>query len=100
MSCYATAQVVASSLDTLQPVILENFDSKEDLLTCLKASANVPRIAGDPIELRYFLFSLALITSSSCTESAPSDMLSPGPVAKGEALTGVCVCVHAGARGL
>ena len=47
------AQVVASSLDTLEPVLLEGFDSKEDLVACLKASANVPRIAGDPIQLRY-----------------------------------------------
>lgn len=45
-------KVVASSLDTLQPVLLEGFESKQDLVACLKASANVPRIAGDPIQLR------------------------------------------------
>lgn len=42
-------QVVASSLDRLQSVLLTNFADKEDLVTCLKASANVPKIAGDPV---------------------------------------------------
>ena len=46
-------QVVASSLDTLEPVLLEGFESKEDLVACLKASANVPRIAGEPLQHRY-----------------------------------------------
>ena len=42
-------KVVASSLDRLVPTILENFDSKEDLANCLRASANVPQVAGEPI---------------------------------------------------
>jgi len=45
--------VVASSLDTLEPVLLEGFESKEDLVACLKASANVPRIAGEPLQHRW-----------------------------------------------
>ena len=49
-------QVVASSLDTLEPVLLEGFESKEDLVACLKASANVPRIAGEPLQHRWALF--------------------------------------------
>ena len=35
-------KVVASCLDTLQPVILERFASAADLSACLRASANVP----------------------------------------------------------
>ncbi|KAK9806904.1 hypothetical protein WJX72_006985 [[Myrmecia] bisecta] len=42
-------KVVASSLDTLEPVMLDNFESKEDLRLCLKASANIPEIAGAPL---------------------------------------------------
>ena len=44
--------MVASCLDSLEPILLEGFESKEDLVACLKASANVPRIAGDPVEHR------------------------------------------------
>ena len=32
---------------------MEGFESKEDLVACLKASANVPRIAGEPLQHRY-----------------------------------------------
>jgi predicted acylesterase/phospholipase RssA len=45
-------KVVASCLDTLQPVILECFDSPQDLKQCLRASAAVPVVAGDPITHR------------------------------------------------
>ncbi|KAK9839773.1 hypothetical protein WJX81_000473 [Elliptochloris bilobata] len=45
-------KVVASCLDTLHPVILENFASAADLFTCLRASANVPEVAGGPVEHR------------------------------------------------
>ncbi|KAL6785982.1 hypothetical protein ACKKBG_A00920 [Auxenochlorella protothecoides x Auxenochlorella symbiontica] len=45
-------KVVASSLDSLKPIVLDGFDSKEDLKTCLKASANIPEIAGGPITHR------------------------------------------------
>lgn len=42
-------KVVASSLDSLQPLILEDFRCKDDLCTSLRASANVPAIAGEPV---------------------------------------------------
>ena len=45
-------QVVASSLDTLDSVLLSGFHSREDLVACLKASANVPELAGGPLEHR------------------------------------------------
>ena len=41
-------QVVASSLDSLTPVVLERFSDKDDLAESLKASATVPEIAGGP----------------------------------------------------
>ena len=53
LACSDLLQVVASSLDTLEPVLLEGFESKEDLVACLKASANVPRIAGEPLQHRW-----------------------------------------------
>lgn len=49
---YSVPQVVASSLDTLDSVLLSNFRSKDDLVACLKASAAVPEVAGGPIEHR------------------------------------------------
>lgn len=55
-------QVVASSLDTLEPVLLEGFESKEDLVACLKASANVPRIAGEPLQHRYPIHCISCLT--------------------------------------
>ncbi len=42
-------KVVASSLDSLAPVLLEEFKDKKDLVECLRASANVPKVAGDPV---------------------------------------------------
>jgi hypothetical protein len=44
--------VVASCLDTLGPVVLQDFTDKEDLALCLKASANIPVIAGPPMRHR------------------------------------------------
>lgn len=41
-------KVVASSLDSLSPVLLEGFACKQDLAESLKASATVPEIAGGP----------------------------------------------------
>ena len=38
-------KVVASCLDTLQPIILEDFADAQDLETCLRASANVPEVS-------------------------------------------------------
>ena len=37
-------KVIASCLETLQPVILEGFCDAADLRTCLRASANVPEV--------------------------------------------------------
>jgi hypothetical protein len=45
-------KVVASCVDTLQPVVLENFADPADLAACLRASANVPEVAGDPVQHR------------------------------------------------
>ncbi|KAK9825984.1 hypothetical protein WJX74_003239 [Apatococcus lobatus] len=45
-------KVVASCLDTLQPVTLSDFTGKADLKRCLQCSANVPNIAGSPIQHR------------------------------------------------
>lgn len=42
-------KVVASSLNSLSPVLLENFESKEDLIESLRASACVPKVAGSPV---------------------------------------------------
>ena len=42
-------KVVASSLDSLSPVLLENFEDKEDLIQSLRASACVPKVAGNPV---------------------------------------------------
>lgn len=41
-------QVVASSLTSLRSEILSDFTSQQDLVQCLKASANVPEIVGGP----------------------------------------------------
>ncbi len=43
---------MASCLDTLGPVVLQDFTDKEDLALCLKASANIPVIAGPPMRHR------------------------------------------------
>jgi hypothetical protein len=50
------SQVVASCLDTLGPVVLQDFTDKEDLALCLKASANIPVIAGPPMRHRCPVF--------------------------------------------
>lgn len=60
------SQVVASCLDSLEPILLEDFEDKEDLVACLKASANVPRIAGDPVEHRYVCSCPELQACSPC----------------------------------
>ena len=44
LSSNVPLKVVASCLDTLQPVILEGFTDAKDLETCLRASANVPEV--------------------------------------------------------
>lgn len=45
-------KVVASSLDTLSPILLQDFEDKADLVECLRASANVPEVAGGPVKHR------------------------------------------------
>ncbi|KAK3233826.1 hypothetical protein CYMTET_55900, partial [Cymbomonas tetramitiformis] len=45
-------KVVATSLDAIDSVLLENFESVEDLKLCLRGSANVPVVAGPPVEHR------------------------------------------------
>lgn len=45
-------KVVASCLDTLQPVILEDFTDAQDLETCLRASANVPEVSDYSVALQ------------------------------------------------
>mmetsp|Transcript_33901 Transcript_33901/g.84983 ORF Transcript_33901/g.84983 Transcript_33901/m.84983 type:complete len:458 (+) Transcript_33901:334-1707(+) len=45
-------KAVASCVRKLRPVVLDQFADEHDLLTCLRASANVPGIAGSPIEHR------------------------------------------------
>ena len=45
-------QVVASCLNTLQPILLEGFRSVHDLRECLRASATVPAVAGEPVSHR------------------------------------------------
>jgi len=39
-------KVVASSLDSLGPILLSDFTDKDDLVTALRASATVPEVAG------------------------------------------------------
>lgn len=41
-------KVIASDVESLQPVVLEDFTSQQDLVECLKASANVPEFVGPP----------------------------------------------------
>ncbi|GLI62422.1 hypothetical protein VaNZ11_005044, partial [Volvox africanus] len=45
-------KVVASCLDSLQPVILSDFADRSELAEALKATAAVPEIAGPPRRLR------------------------------------------------
>ena len=54
-------QVVASSLDRLQPVIFDSFRSPADLAECLAASANVPEVAGGKEYTSMLIFSHQVI---------------------------------------
>ena len=42
-------QVVASCLDSLEPIVLDNFVDEHDLRECLRAGATVPAVAGPPV---------------------------------------------------
>ena len=53
LSSNVPLKVVASCLDTLQPVILEGFTDAKDLETCLRASANVPEVRSFPLIAGY-----------------------------------------------
>jgi predicted patatin/cPLA2 family phospholipase len=52
LSSQIPLKVVASSLDTLNPVLLDNFQDKHDLRLALQASATVPAVAGGPVHYR------------------------------------------------
>ena len=45
-------QVVASCLDTLEPIVLDDFTDEADLRECLRAGATVPAVAGPPVTHR------------------------------------------------
>ena len=42
-------KVIASCVDSLAPVVLDDFADAQDLAGCLRASANVPEVAGEPV---------------------------------------------------
>ena len=42
-------KVIASCVDSLSPVVLGDFDGAADLANCLRASATVPEVAGEPV---------------------------------------------------
>ena len=46
-------KVVASSLDELRPLMLEQFTDDVDLAECIKASAAVPKLSGRSIMLLF-----------------------------------------------
>lgn len=48
MANHPPLKVVASDLEALEPVLLDSFRDKDDLKACLRASATVPEIAGEP----------------------------------------------------
>lgn len=75
----SVAQVVASCLDALRPVILQDFVDKEDLAQCLKASANIPVIAGSPMHHRRAL-----------PDSVPSNLSRQPPTAPSSTFPAVC----------
>lgn len=70
-------QVVASSLDSLQPVLLEGFACDQDLAACLRASACVPEIAGGPVQHRCVAGAAALVC---CTAGWLAAFCSSGAV--------------------
>ena len=45
-------KVVASCVDSLAPVVLDAFTDAADLAACLRASAQVPEVAGGPVHHR------------------------------------------------
>ncbi len=51
-------------------LLLEGFESKEDLVACLKASANVPRIAGEPLQHRWAPFKASKTRESTSNTAA------------------------------
>jgi predicted patatin/cPLA2 family phospholipase len=65
--------VVASNLDTLQPVLLSDFTSEADLRTCLRASANVPVVAGPHVDCRGARLVDAAVFEGVPVPSAASD---------------------------
>jgi predicted acylesterase/phospholipase RssA len=61
-------KIVVSSLDAMEPVILDNFTDENDLAECLAASATVPEVAGPP----------RLVRGHRCVDAA---VFEPVPVA-------------------
>lgn len=66
-------KVVASSLDSLRPVLLEGFTDKFDLVTSLRASATVPEVAGGPVHHRGHRFVDAAVFEAVPFRSAVAD---------------------------
>jgi hypothetical protein len=52
LSSSCPLKVVASSLNSLSPVLLTDFTSPAELAECLKASAAVPHLAGPFLQLQ------------------------------------------------
>jgi predicted patatin/cPLA2 family phospholipase len=42
---------VASSINHVRPVVLDGFATRDELFTCLKASARIPVVAGPPVRV-------------------------------------------------
>ena len=61
-------KIVVSSLDAMEPVILDDFTDEKDLADCLAASATVPEVAGPP----------RLVRGHRCVDAA---VFEPVPVA-------------------
>jgi len=73
LSSQIPLKVVASSLDSLSPVLLQDFKCKDDLIACLRASATVPEVAGGPVHHRGQRFVDAAVFEAVPFRSAIAD---------------------------
>lgn len=64
---------VASSLTAMRSEILDGFSTLDELLDCLRASARVPGIAGDPVAINGAFYSDAMIFEPVPFRSALAD---------------------------
>lgn len=64
---------VASSLTAMRSEILDGFSTLDELLDCLRASARVPGIAGDPVAINGAYYSDAMIFEPVPFRSALAD---------------------------